>query len=154
MDLSATAHWIADLLAARSPSRTVSWVIAPGLVVDADRGLAQELMEQLLGNAWKFTSKNETARIELGREAKDGEEAFFVRDDGAGFDMAHSGQLFGTFHRAHTEKEFPGLGIGLAVAEKVVHRHGGRIWAEGAVGQGATFWFTLPPGSPPPGSGL
>jgi light-regulated signal transduction histidine kinase (bacteriophytochrome) len=98
----------------------------------------------LLGNAWKFTSKAPTARIEFGTTEKDGLAAFFVRDNGAGFDMAYASKLFAPFPRLHTSEEFPGTGIGLATVQRIVQRHGGRIWAEGVVDGGATFRFAFP----------
>jgi light-regulated signal transduction histidine kinase (bacteriophytochrome) len=101
-------------------------------------------MDNLLGNAWKFTSKVSAARIEFGTIEKDGAPTFFVRDNGAGFDMAFARKLFVPFQRLHTVAEFPGTGIGLATVQRIVRRHGGRTWAEGGVDAGATFYFTLP----------
>ena len=101
------------------------------------------VLQNLFHNAWKFTSRTETARIEFGEAAVAGERAFFVRDNGAGFDPAHSKKLFGAFQRLHRPDEFAGTGIGLATVQRIVQRHGGRIWAESSVGQGATFYFTL-----------
>jgi light-regulated signal transduction histidine kinase (bacteriophytochrome) len=101
------------------------------------------VLENLLGNAWKFTAKHPQARIELGAELQRGEPAYFVRDDGAGFEMAYADKLFGAFQRLHTQAEFEGTGIGLATVQRIVHRHGGRVWASGAPEGGATFWFTL-----------
>ncbi len=115
------------------------------LRMDADCPLARTLVNILLNNSFKFTSKQATAHIEVGASEVDGERVVFVRDNGAGFDMDHADKLFAPFGRLHTVAEFPGIGIGLATAQRIVHRHGGRIWAEGHVGGGATFYFTLSP---------
>jgi light-regulated signal transduction histidine kinase (bacteriophytochrome) len=100
-------------------------------------------LDNLVGNAWKFTAGKEAARIQIGRRTNGEDRAYFVADDGAGFDMAYAGKLFGAFQRLHTEREFEGTGIGLATVRRVISRHGGRIWAEAAPGRGATFFFTL-----------
>ena len=127
-----------------SPERQVEFVIAEGLVANGDARLLSIVLENLLGNAWKFTSKHASARIEFGATTRqDGKTEYFVRDDGAGFDMAYSGKLFGPFQRLHSASEFPGSGIGLASVQRIVHRHGGRVWAEGEVERGATFYFTV-----------
>jgi signal transduction histidine kinase len=120
-------------------------VVPEGLRVVADLALLQVLVETLLGNAWKFSTKAAMARIDVGAVDSDGERVLFVRDNGAGFDMAYADKLFAPFGRLHTEGEFPGIGIGLATAKRIVQRHGGRIWAEGRVGDGATFHFTVCP---------
>src|SRR5688572_29868780 len=104
------------------------------------------MLENLIGNAWKFTSKVPTATIEVGARDEAGERVYFVRDNGAGFDMKYADQLFGAFQRLHRDKDFPGTGIGLATVQRIVVRHGGRIWATSEVGRGATFSFTLPEG--------
>ena len=117
--------------------------VAEGAVVWGDRVMLGLLLDNLLGNAWKYTSKKPTARIEFGRAQVRGEEAFFVRDDGAGFDMAYQQRLFCAFERLHGT-EFEGVGIGLATSQRIIKRHGGNIWAEGKVDEGATFYFTLP----------
>jgi light-regulated signal transduction histidine kinase (bacteriophytochrome) len=117
--------------------------IEDGLRIMADGGLVRAALENLLNNAWKFTSKRECAHIEFGMDRRDGAGAYFVRDDGAGFDPAYASRLFGAFQRLHTTSEFPGTGIGLATVQRIVTRHGGRIWAESAVDRGATFYFTL-----------
>jgi light-regulated signal transduction histidine kinase (bacteriophytochrome) len=112
--------------------------------VDADPVLLHVVLTNLLGNAWKFTAKHEAARIEVGTKDTDGERAFFVKDDGAGFDMATAQHLFGAFQRLHAANEFEGDGIGLATVQRLVARHGGRVWGEAEVEKGATFFFTLP----------
>jgi PAS domain S-box-containing protein len=145
VDLSAVAGEVAGELARREPTRTVRFTIADGLHTMGDPRLCRVLLENLLGNAWKFTARRESAHIEVGQAAEDGQPHFFVRDDGAGFDMAYAGKLFGAFQRLHRESEFEGTGIGLATVQRIVTRHGGRIWAEGRVGGGATFRFTLRP---------
>jgi light-regulated signal transduction histidine kinase (bacteriophytochrome) len=117
--------------------------IRPGVVVIGDGQLLRIALQNLLENAWKFSSKEPGARIEFGMVQASGEPAYFVRDNGAGFDMTYAGRLFGPFQRLHSQHEFPGSGIGLATVQRIIHRHGGRVWAEGLVGQGATFYFTL-----------
>ena len=143
LDLSALASGIAEGLKKRDPARHVEFAIAPGLHAQADPGLIRVVLQNLLENAWKFTGKCSAARIELGSVPHDGRSAYFVRDNGAGFDMTYVGKLFGAFQRLHGAQEFDGTGIGLATVQRIIHRHGGRVWAEGAVGQGATFYFTL-----------
>ena len=144
VDLTAMVRAAAAALARREPGRVVEVSVQDGLRAEADPRLARVLVDNLLGNAWKFTGKRPDARIELGSLEVAGGEAFFIRDNGAGFDMTYAGKLFAPFQRLHTASEFPGNGIGLATAQRIVQRHGGRIWAEGAVGAGATFYFTLP----------
>jgi PAS domain S-box-containing protein len=143
VDLSQMAREITEQLQAADPGRQVTVAIARGLVVEADRKLLQIALENLLGNAWKFTSKQPDARIELGMQSDDKQTAYFVRDNGAGFDMRYADKLFGVFQRLHDTSEFPGTGIGLATVQRIMHRHGGRVWAESAAGQGATFYFEL-----------
>jgi len=144
VDLSAIAREIAAELARSAPARRVTFEIEEGLVAEGDPSLLRVLLENLLGNAWKFTSKHPAARIGFGRTERGGRPAFFVRDDGAGFDMAYAKKLFGAFQRLHGVAEFAGTGIGLATVHRIARRHGGEILAEGAVEQGATFTFTLP----------
>ena len=143
VDLSALAAAAAADLKKSDPARAVTFAIAPDLVVRADAGLMRIVLQNLLGNAWKFTGKRSSARVEVGAMAHDGRRAFFVRDDGAGFDMAYAAKLFGAFQRLHAAAEFPGSGIGLATVQRIIHRHGGQVWAEGAPDRGATFYFTL-----------
>jgi PAS domain S-box-containing protein len=143
-DLSALAAEIAEELAAGEPDRRVDWSIAPGIVARCDPGLMRPVLANLLGNAWKYTSRREHAHIEFGLEDEGGRKVYFVRDDGAGFDMRYAAKLFGAFQRLHSPAEFPGTGIGLAIVARIVRRHGGEIWAESAPDQGATFRFTLP----------
>ena len=144
VDLSAVATSILAELARNDPERQVDVSITPNIHANADPKLLKILLENLLGNAWKFTSKVPVAKIELG--VADG--VYFVRDNGAGFDMKYASSLFGPFQRLHTDKEFAGTGIGLATVSRIIQRHGGRIWAEAEVGVGATFRFTLPDGRP------
>jgi signal transduction histidine kinase len=143
VDLSAMARSIAAGLQNSQPERQVEVVIAQGLVVNGDERLLRVMMENLLDNAWKFTSKHPAANIEFGAVQKDGKRAYYVRDDGAGFDKTYAYKLFGAFQRLHGAREFPGTGIGLATAQRIIHRHGGQVWAEGAVEKGATFYFML-----------
>src|SRR2546422_11488 len=128
---------------AEYPDRKVEVDIAPGITVNADKRLVRILLSNLINNSLKFTGGNKSPRITVGREMVDGESRVFVRDDGVGFDMIDSHRLFGAFQRLHSQSDFPGAGIGLATARRIVNRHGGRIWAEGAVGEGATFYFVL-----------
>jgi light-regulated signal transduction histidine kinase (bacteriophytochrome) len=143
IDLSALAAEIARDLQARDPSRAVELVIAPALHASADLRLVQAALANLLENAWKYTRHRAHARVEVGATEQHGETVYFVRDNGAGFDMAYARKLFGVFQRLHSEREFEGTGIGLATVQRIVQRHGGQIWAEAAVDQGATFFFTL-----------
>lgn len=143
VDLSQMARAVTEDLSLQDPSRQVDFVIAPGLQADADPRLMRTVLENLLGNAWKFTSRRSHARIEFGRTQSHGLSSFFVRDNGAGFDPAYSSRLFGAFQRLHAAAEFPGTGVGLASVQRVIYRHGGRVWAQSAVNQGATFFFTL-----------
>jgi light-regulated signal transduction histidine kinase (bacteriophytochrome) len=144
-DLSALARAVGEELQRREPERRVSLVIQEGLIAEVDRQLFRILLDNLLGNAWKFTAKTAEPRIAFGTEQRDGGEVFVVRDNGAGFDMAYAGKLFRPFQRLHHESEYPGTGIGLATVRRIVERHGGRVWAEGAPGRGTSVFFTLPP---------
>ena len=143
VDLSALATALAAELQKSDPQRAVTFTIAPDLIARADAGLLRIVLQNLLANAWKFTGKRARAHVEVGAIAHDGRRAFFVRDDGAGFDMAYAAKLFGAFQRLHGAAEFPGSGIGLATVQRIIHRHGGEVWAEGAPDRGATFYFTL-----------
>ncbi len=143
VDLSALANLILARLQETEPARKVETKIRPGVVVTGDGQLLRIALENLLENAWKFTSKLAESRIEFGVTQASGEPTYFVRDNGAGFDMTYADRLFGPFQRLHAQGEFPGSGIGLATVQRIIHRHGGRVWAEGLIGQGATFQFTL-----------
>ncbi len=143
VDLSGLAQAILDRLREAEPDRTVDARVRPGVMVAGDGRLLRIALTNLLENAWKFTARRPVARIEFGMMTAAGEPAYFVRDNGAGFDMAYVGRLFGPFQRLHRASEFPGSGIGLATVQRIIHRMGGRVWAEGVVGQGATFSFTL-----------
>ncbi len=143
-DLSGMAEDIAGKLRELQPERQVDFVIQPGLRVLGDENLLRIALENLFNNAWKYTSKHPKARIELGSRASGRNPDFFVKDDGAGFDMKYAQKLFGAFQRMHTAEEFSGTGVGLATVQRIIHRHGGRIWAESEVEKGATFHFTLP----------
>jgi light-regulated signal transduction histidine kinase (bacteriophytochrome) len=143
VDLTSIVRKILAELAAREPDRALEANVAPGLLAQGDSRLVAVLFENLLGNAWKFTSKRTGARIEVGSERRDGETVFFVRDNGAGFDMEYATKLFAPFQRLHDATEFEGTGIGLATVHRIVARHSGRIWAEAAPDQGASFFFTL-----------
>jgi signal transduction histidine kinase/DNA-binding response OmpR family regulator len=143
VDLSALASAVAAQLQAAQPERQVDFVIAPGLHAYGDPRLLRLVFENLLGNAWKYTRKHPAARIEFGVVERAGSPVYLVRDDGAGFDMKYADKLFGAFQRLHTSTEFEGTGVGLATVQRIIHRHGGRIWAEAVIEKGATFWFTL-----------
>jgi len=151
-DLSSIARAVSDELQKKDPNRCVNVSIAQHLLAQADGGLMRVVFDNLLGNAWKFTAKVPEPRIEVGIDQQQGGVVFFVRDNGAGFDMNYAESLFRPFQRLHNESEFPGTGIGLATVHRVIDRHGGRIWASSAVNQGTTFYFTVP--SPKPGGHL
>ena len=144
LDLSRLAQSVADEIARTDPSRAVQFVVAEGLYASADERLMRVVFENLLGNAWKFTAKTPAGRIEFGAETEGKLVEFFVRDNGAGFDMKLSDKLFVPFQRLHHATDFPGTGVGLATVHRIVDRHGGRVTAQGTVGDGATIWFTLP----------
>jgi signal transduction histidine kinase len=143
-DLSAIVRSITDELARREPDRRVEVTITDGLVAAADRRLIRAALENLLGNAWKFSGKAEHAEISFTATHEDGQLVFCVADNGDGFDMKYAERLFHPFHRLHDEKDFPGTGIGLATVHRIIERHGGRVWADAAPGRGAKFSFTLP----------
>ena len=152
VDLSQLARELTDDLRAQDQPRVVEFVIAPNVRVDGDSTLLRLVLQNLLGNAWKFTAKNLQARIELGVKEEGGTSTYFVKDNGAGFDMRFAEKLFGLFQRFHSASEFAGTGVGLATVQKIIRRHGGRIWAEALPapnpGHGATFYFTLWEGDP------
>ena len=143
MDLSAAARAIGAELADDDPGRQVTLAVMPKMMADGDAQLLDVALRNLLGNAWKFTSRTEGAKIDVGMEAHGEDTVFFVRDNGAGFDAQYADKLFAPFQRLHGDDEFPGTGIGLATVQRIVRRHGGRVWADGATGKGATVWFTL-----------
>ena len=135
---------IAEARRQNNPDRAVDVVIQEGVVVQGDPHLIQIALVNLMDNAWKFTGKKAHPRIEFGLAVQDGETYYFIRDNGAGFDMAYVDKLFGAFQRLHTQEEFAGTGIGLATVKRIINRHGGHIRAEGEIGKGATFYFKLP----------
>jgi light-regulated signal transduction histidine kinase (bacteriophytochrome) len=143
VDLSSLARSVIRDLATAEPSRPVTAVTADGLQAAGDERLLRLALESLLGNAWKFSRKVEKPTVEFGSLSINGEETYFVRDNGAGFDPAYATRLFSPFQRLHSEEDFAGRGLGLAIVRRIVGRHGGRVWAEGAVGKGATVFFTL-----------
>jgi len=144
VDVSALARSAGDKLKERWPERSVQLDVADNLVVEADARLLAVVIENLLDNAWKFTRTRAPARIEVGSEELDSGRVLFVRDNGVGFDMSYVDKLFGVFQRLHAVTEYEGLGIGLATVQRVIHRHGGKVWAKGELDRGATFYFTLP----------
>jgi PAS domain S-box-containing protein len=141
--LTAFVKAVTAELAKSNPDRRVEFVIADDVTVDGDPVLLRTVIQNLMDNAMKFTGKRAIARIEFGVKQFNGKPVYFIKDDGAGFDMENAGRMFAPFQRLHTTDEFPGLGIGLATAQRIIHHHGGRIWAEGVVNKGATFYFTL-----------
>jgi light-regulated signal transduction histidine kinase (bacteriophytochrome) len=143
IDLVPIARTVFERLRRDHPVRSVEFTIPAEIRAVGDARLLEIVFENLIGNAWKFTGKNATAHIEVGELIQGGRQVVFIRDDGAGFDMAYAAKLFAVFQRLHTPREFEGTGIGLANVERIIRRHGGRIWGEGDVGHGATFYFTL-----------
>lgn len=143
VDLSAIAREVGAELQRVQPESRIELAVAPGVTAEGDSHLLRLVMQNLLGNAWKFTSKREAARVEFGVTDQEGNRVYFVRDNGVGFDMAYADKLFRAFQRLHSEEDFPGTGVGLATVQRILRRHGGRIWPEAAVDQGATFYFTL-----------
>jgi signal transduction histidine kinase len=144
VDLSAMAQACVDELRRRDVTRRLGATIEEGLVAEADGRLVRIALDNLIGNAWKFTAKSPDPHVVVGRVEQQGETVFFVRDNGAGFDMTQLERLFTPFQRLHPDREYTGTGIGLATVRRVIERHGGRIWAESSPGAGATFFFTLP----------
>ena len=145
LDMSAMANEILDELRRADPRRTVECAVEADLVVDADPRLLRVALTNLLDNAWKFTAKRPAAKITVGKQERDGDIAYYVTDNGAGFDLTYVDKLFGVFQRLHSVDDFPGTGVGLAIVQRVIQRHGGKVWADAAVDRGATFYFTLSP---------
>ncbi|MDR3392666.1 MAG: PAS domain S-box protein [Sulfuriferula sp.] len=143
VDLSELANEIMVELGKQEPERVVHFILQPGLKVRCDRRLMRVVLDNLFSNAWKFTGKLDVAEIEFGSIMQDGESVYFVRDNGAGFDMAYADKLFGVFQRLHDAGDFPGTGVGLATVQRIIHKHGGRVWADARVDGGAMFYFTL-----------
>jgi light-regulated signal transduction histidine kinase (bacteriophytochrome) len=142
-DLSQLATLVFHEIQAGDPSREVAWIAQPGLIADADPRLLRIAFENLLGNAWKFTARTPNASIEFGSSLRQGQNVYFIRDNGAGFDMQYVDRLFTAFQRLHGDRDFKGSGIGLATVSRIIRRHHGTIWAEAETGRGATFFFTL-----------
>jgi light-regulated signal transduction histidine kinase (bacteriophytochrome) len=143
VNLTLLAEGILERLHEQEPERPVTWAVSKGLQAHVDEKLFRTVLENLLGNAWKYTSRTEKPTIEMGSIIKENRTVYFVRDNGVGFDMANAGKLFGAFQRLHTDSEFPGHGIGLATIKRIINRHGGVVWAEAEPGKGATFFFSL-----------
>jgi signal transduction histidine kinase len=146
VDLSALARVVVDELRAREPDRSVEFQANGALPAQGDERLLRVALTNLIGNSWKFTRQREPAHISFGGETRDGQPTYFVKDDGVGFDMRYAQKLFGAFQRLHSTKDFEGSGVGLATVQRIIHRHGGRVWAESEVDKGTTFYFTLPAG--------
>ena len=143
INLSQLALDLAKELSKSQPDRNISWVITPDLILEGDFRMIQELLSILLENAWKFTGRHAAARVEVGQVQIGDQAVFFVNDNGAGFNMDYQDQLFLPFHRLHNGHDFEGVGIGLAIARRIIQRHQGRIWGEGKIDHGATFYFTI-----------
>ncbi len=143
VDLSHLAQDVVDKLQNEDPQRQVTVDISPDLTTVGDRRLLQIALDNLLGNAWKYTRKTEQARFNFGRKRINGAAVYYIQDNGAGFDMTYANKLFGAFQRLHSSNEFEGTGIGLATVQRIISRHGGKIWAEAELNKGATFYFTL-----------
>jgi light-regulated signal transduction histidine kinase (bacteriophytochrome) len=143
VNLSEMAESIAASLRETEPDRQVTFVIEPNILADGDPRLLQIVLENLLGNAWKFTSHHPKATIEFNKTLENNTPVYFVKDDGAGFDMQYAGKLFSPFQRMHKTEEFSGTGVGLATVQRIIYRHGGKVWALGEVEKGATVSFTL-----------
>lgn len=143
VNLSEMAQQVVDELQATEPSRQVDFVIAPDVTSRCDKRMLKIALDNLFHNAWKYSSKQERSRIEFGVEQRGTNVVFYIKDNGVGYDMKYASKLFGAFQRLHTEEEFPGTGIGLATSRRIFRRHGGDIWGESVLGEGATFYFTL-----------
>jgi PAS domain S-box-containing protein len=143
VNISRMVQEITDDLQGIQPERKVEFIIQEGIKVRGDGRLLRIVLENLIGNAWKFTSKHPAAVIEFGMQQQNERPVYFIRDNGAGFNMEYAQKLFGAFQRLHAASEFPGTGVGLATVQRVIHRHGGKVWAEGEVEKGATFYFTI-----------
>lgn len=144
VELSALVNICLKELQAREPDRQVETVITPGLVAEADTALMRIALENLLNNAWKFSAGEELSRIEFGNTTQEGNEVYFIRDNGVGFGMKHAEKIFTAFQRLHDAQKYPGTGIGLSIVSRIIKRHGGEIWVKGEAGKGACFYFTLP----------
>jgi len=143
LDLSDMAQKIVNGLTEDEPKRKMKVMIAPNMTANGDKNLIGLVLQNLLGNAWKYSSKTSEPRIEMGTLEHNGKQAYFVRDNGVGFDMTYADKLFKPFQRLHKATEFSGTGIGLATVQRIIRRHGGEVWAEAKLGEGATFYFTL-----------
>jgi light-regulated signal transduction histidine kinase (bacteriophytochrome) len=143
INLSDIAQNIIEELSQTEPKRKVTVNLAPDMIAYADRNLLHVALQNLLGNAWKYTGKTVEPKIEMASQMQDGKLVYFIRDNGVGFDMTYSHKLFQPFQRLHRATEFAGTGIGLATVQRIIRRHGGKVWAESKLGEGATFYFTL-----------